>query len=207
MHKGTFTSKSYRKQNTICMMKSSNGKIFRVTGLFCREFTGYRWIPRTKTSDAELWCFLSSAPEWKFWVNNREAGDLRRHRAHYDVIVMMSCYPFDVNAPIPPWNPDEAPTIESTPHAYTQVGGRAEIACVVSVYPTPYTTWHKGGKILEDPTKYGVMRYQTGWRTWVVGPYVSETTWDDLGSYVCSARNSVGSAEEVIVLEGLYWWQ
>ena len=24
----------------------------------------------------------------KPWVNNREAGDLRRHRAHYDVIVM-----------------------------------------------------------------------------------------------------------------------
>ena len=24
------------------------------------------------------------------WVNNREAGDLRRHRAHYDVIVMMT---------------------------------------------------------------------------------------------------------------------
>ena len=23
------------------------------------------------------------------WVNNRKAGDLRRHRAHYDVIVMM----------------------------------------------------------------------------------------------------------------------
>ena len=23
------------------------------------------------------------------WVNNREAGDLRRHRAHYDVIVMV----------------------------------------------------------------------------------------------------------------------
>ena len=22
------------------------------------------------------------------WVNNREAGDLRRHRGHYDVIVM-----------------------------------------------------------------------------------------------------------------------
>ena len=26
----------------------------------------------------------------KDWVNNREAGDLRRHRAHYDVIVMNS---------------------------------------------------------------------------------------------------------------------
>ena len=24
------------------------------------------------------------------WVNNPEAGDLRRHRAHYDVIVMSS---------------------------------------------------------------------------------------------------------------------
>ena len=24
------------------------------------------------------------------WVNNREAGHLRRHRVHYDVIVMMS---------------------------------------------------------------------------------------------------------------------
>ena len=25
------------------------------------------------------------------WVNNREAGDLRRHCAHYDVTVMFSC--------------------------------------------------------------------------------------------------------------------
>ena len=24
----------------------------------------------------------------KTWVNNRKAGDLRRHRGHYDVIVM-----------------------------------------------------------------------------------------------------------------------
>ena len=24
------------------------------------------------------------------WVNNREAGDLRRHRAHYDIVVMLS---------------------------------------------------------------------------------------------------------------------
>ena len=27
------------------------------------------------------------------WVNNREAGDLRRFRAHYEVSVMMSTYP------------------------------------------------------------------------------------------------------------------
>ena len=38
-------------------------KHFRVTGLLCGEFTGYRWIPYTKASDAELWCFLRSAPE------------------------------------------------------------------------------------------------------------------------------------------------
>ena len=32
--------------------------IFRVAGLLCGEFTGDRWIPRTKASDAELWCYL-----------------------------------------------------------------------------------------------------------------------------------------------------
>ena len=45
------------------MMTSSNGNIFPVTGHLCGEFTGDRWIPRTKTSDAELWCFLASAPK------------------------------------------------------------------------------------------------------------------------------------------------
>ena len=45
------------------MMTSSNGSIFCVTGLLCGEFTGHRWTPHTKTSDAELWCFLWSAPE------------------------------------------------------------------------------------------------------------------------------------------------
>ena len=45
------------------MMRSSNGNIFCVTGHLCREFTGRRWTPRTKATDAELWCFLWSAPE------------------------------------------------------------------------------------------------------------------------------------------------
>ena len=45
------------------MMTSSNGNIFRVTGPLCGEFTGHRWIPHTKASDEELWCFLWSAPE------------------------------------------------------------------------------------------------------------------------------------------------
>ena len=37
------------------MMTSSNGNIFRVNGPLCGEFTGPRWIPHTKASDAELW--------------------------------------------------------------------------------------------------------------------------------------------------------
>ena len=51
-----------------------NGNIFRVTGHLCGEFTGHRWIPRTKASDAELWCFLWSGPNerlskqsWGWW--------------------------------------------------------------------------------------------------------------------------------------------
>ena len=72
-----------------CMMTSSNGIIFRVTGHLCGEFTGPRWIPRTKASDAEHWYFLWSAAWINGWVNNGEAGDLRRNRSHYDVIVMV----------------------------------------------------------------------------------------------------------------------
>ena len=48
---------------------------------------GIRWIPHTKARDPELWFSLICA--WiNGWVNNSEAGDLRRHRAYYDVIVM-----------------------------------------------------------------------------------------------------------------------
>ena len=38
-------------------------KHFRVTGPLWGESTGDRRIPLTKASDAELWCFLWSAPE------------------------------------------------------------------------------------------------------------------------------------------------
>ena len=51
-------------------------------------FTGHRWIPHTKASDAELWCFSLICIWLNGWVNNHEAGDLRRYRAHYDVILI-----------------------------------------------------------------------------------------------------------------------
>ena len=57
----------------IPMMTSSNGNYFRVTGHLCGAFTGHRWIPSTKTSDAELWCFELrlnkplSKQSWGWW--------------------------------------------------------------------------------------------------------------------------------------------
>ena len=75
--------------SSVTMMMSSNGNNFRVNDHLCKEFTGPRWIPHTKASDTELWCFFICV--WiNGWVNNGEAGDLRRYRAHYDVTVMPS---------------------------------------------------------------------------------------------------------------------
>ena len=131
---------------------TSNWNISRVTGHLWEEFASHRWIPLTKASDAELWCFYlictwtklrwfetSTRSWWRQcneriyiyiyiynswtndalmlthfikiwikihlisckkmalrtssavvgWVNKREAGDLKRYRAHYDVTVMM----------------------------------------------------------------------------------------------------------------------
>ena len=48
-------------------------------------------IPRTKASNTELWYFVFlSAPEKSGWVNTREAGDIRRHRAHDNVTLMLA---------------------------------------------------------------------------------------------------------------------
>ena len=47
----------------LTMMASSNWNIIRVAGPLWGESTGHRWIPLTKASDVELWCFLWSAPE------------------------------------------------------------------------------------------------------------------------------------------------
>ena len=72
------------------MMTSSNGNIFRVTGHLCGEFTGDR--SPVNSPHKGQWCgalMFSLICVWiNGWVNNREAGDLRRYRAHYDVTVM-----------------------------------------------------------------------------------------------------------------------
>ena len=47
------------------------------------EFPSQRPVTRS-FDDFFIWTWISG------WVNNREAGHLRRHRAHFDVIVMMT---------------------------------------------------------------------------------------------------------------------
>ena len=55
----SFSSHSSYQPGQITMT-SSNGNIFRATGPLCGDFTGHRWIPLTKATDAEFWCFLWS---------------------------------------------------------------------------------------------------------------------------------------------------
>ena len=69
------------------MMTSSNGNIFRVTGLLCGEFTGHRWIPLTK--DLMAWSFdvffdmhlnkRLSKQSWGWWFETPSCS-LIRHR-------------------------------------------------------------------------------------------------------------------------------
>ena len=73
------------------MMTSSNENIFRVTGPLCGEFTGPWWIPRTKASDAELWCFLYLRPNKRLRKQRRDwwfetlSNPLWRHCNVFDI--------------------------------------------------------------------------------------------------------------------------
>ena len=60
------------------MKMSWNGNIFRVTGHLLHKG---QWRGALMFSLIYVWI--------KGWVNNREAGDLRRNRAHCDVMVML----------------------------------------------------------------------------------------------------------------------
>ena len=68
-------------------MTSSNGNIFRNTGPLRGIHQSQVNSPHKGQWRGALIFSLSCA--WiNGWVNNRDAGDLRRYRAHYDVIVM-----------------------------------------------------------------------------------------------------------------------
>ena len=74
---------------THIMMTSSNGNIFHVTAPLCGEFTGDRCSPHKGQCRGAF--MFSMIYAWiNGWVNNRKAGDLRRHRAklwrHWNVL-------------------------------------------------------------------------------------------------------------------------
>ena len=93
------------------IMTSSNGNIFRITGPLCGEFIGQQWIPRTKASDAELWCFFDlplnkqlSKQSWGWWsetptrsfrcqcnVNMLKYQGINIHRADFIFIIFDRC--------------------------------------------------------------------------------------------------------------------
>ena len=79
-------------------MTSSHGNIFRVTGHLCGEFTGHRWIPLTKASDAELWCF-------RWFVT--PSCSLRRHYNVFSalVIALNPLFPADAVCRLRTWTP------------------------------------------------------------------------------------------------------
>ena len=57
-----------------CIMTSSNGNNFRLTGPLWGESTGPRWIPLTKASGEEFWCFLCSASDKRLNTQSRRRG-------------------------------------------------------------------------------------------------------------------------------------
>ena len=69
------------------MMTSSNGNIFRVIAHLCRDFTTHWWIPRTRLVTQSFDVFFDLRLCGRLSQQSCVAGDLRRHRANYDVIV------------------------------------------------------------------------------------------------------------------------
>ena len=68
----------------LSMMTSSNGSISAFHRSPVNSPHNGQW--RGTLMFSLIWAWINC------WVNNREAGDLRRHRAHYDVRVMHGCF-------------------------------------------------------------------------------------------------------------------
>ena len=66
-------------------------KIFRVTGPLCGEFIGDRWIPSQRPVMRSFDVFFDLRLN-KRLSKQRDAGDLRRHRTHYDVTITQNVY-------------------------------------------------------------------------------------------------------------------
>ena len=83
-------------------MTSSNGNIFRVTGHLCGEFTGLRWIPRTKASDAGFGVFFDlrlnkrlSKQSWG-WLLETLSWSLWRQSNGLHILCNILCFDWDI---------------------------------------------------------------------------------------------------------------
>ena len=88
-------------------------------------------IHRWPASDAELWYLFWSAPEKNSWANNRDAGDLRRYRSHYDVAAVIckfriSSYRASLNIT----------------YAFNQVYGAINNFVIFKYYTIRYVIWN-----------------------------------------------------------------
>ena len=104
-----FTSNSTRCKNSSqlederwihIMMASSDGKIFRVTGLFCEEFTGHRWIPRKRPVRRNFDIFFDLrlnnrlSKQWRGWGFETPSCPLWRHRIVINGQVIRKALPY-----------------------------------------------------------------------------------------------------------------
>ena len=81
-HQPHFAETALRNVGKCTILTSSNEKIFRITGHLCGEFQH-----KGQWRGALMFSLICAAIDG--WANHREAGYLRCHRAHYDVIVML----------------------------------------------------------------------------------------------------------------------
>ena len=78
-----------RKIKPFSMVTSSNGNVI---SHLCEEFTGDRWIPRTKASDLlpnkrvskQWWCWLFETPSCPLWRQCNEQVPLGTHQITVD---------------------------------------------------------------------------------------------------------------------------
>ena len=84
MQTGAIVTSTNMSEISEIMMTSPNGNIFRVTGSLCGELNSPhkgQWRGALMLSMICVWI--------NGWVNNHEAGDLRRYRTYYNVTVMI----------------------------------------------------------------------------------------------------------------------
>ena len=140
------------------MMTSSNGNIFCGTGPLCGEFTGHREFrtqrPVTRSFDVYLFC------AWiKGWVNNRKAGDLRRHWAHYDVTAMNGVWRLAAIAWttfLVPYHPCQVTTTHLEEYTATQSSGSQWLG---------FATGHQDNCFSTVKCRYNAVQYNTIFHT------------------------------------------